>query len=672
MRRRALLSLWCMLVPPVMAAGAEPRHSSTEALIKSVAVGLNPEAPLFVKKQAVGTLYGLVKEPSPDSEFGVDQELLQPERLKALVEVAALRDDPAASVAKEMLDILQARSSPGSAVPIAVVLQPDGRWKGTLSLGERAWLALAPRSFGADAEIVWEMKCPGGWGVYQPTEVEGRVFGIPLGHADVQGQQVAVHADIGKPLWLQHRSARPCNDVSSTLQFREAAQPLAGRVTAPGRFRGELHGKPLAANLKVEHGKLYTLATGRLSGSLDTKLSIYSPGGQLITENDDAGPDPEDPTDWSPLASRITWVAPADGEVTVEVSQVDADEGSFELRLRAEQQKPQEDCMVAGAPADAGIIETGRRFTAAVPSTGIGYIAFKGTAGCSYRVSSEGLRTEVDEPAKRALAIPTTDDPLLGLLLPRSALPSVAVFESGKVVMRLSTTRPTCKAEAPWCDAASTLSIEEETLGDAPAPCARPRAFTAATSRHEALKPEMEVADYRAWLDLGKPARPVFIRIPGAKGGELRAACTSPQPGCRVRVYRSDETTPQETATSKDGSGVSLSLPATGTYLMQVAPAGSGAVGLWFDRERTHDSFKIGDCVILGKHEMVNGDSNWVSPMADFVGRSTRITSLRARDVSGSWIARVEADHEKWSWRTRNMTRSSACASKEAVPAADE
>jgi hypothetical protein len=60
--------------------------------------------------------------------------------------------------------------------------------------------------------------------------------------------------------------------------------------------------------------------------------------------------------------------------------------------------------------------------------------------------------------------------------------------------------------------------------------------------------------------------------------------------------------------------------------------------------------------VSLGRHERVAGQTNWTDEMDAFVGQTTTIVRLGAKDPSGCAGARVEADNERWFWRLANMT----------------
>jgi proteasome accessory factor A len=76
-------------------------------------------------------------------------------------------------------------------------------------------------------------------------------------------------------------------------------------------------------------------------------------------------------------------------------------------------------------------------------------------------------------------------------------------------------------------------------------------------------------------------------------------------------------------------------------------------------RTVTSDGFRLGDRVVLGRHDSVNGSDNWNSPMDAFVGRTAVIVEIGDTDQSGCQVVRVDVDRARWSWRTGNLQRAS-------------
>ena len=67
--------------------------------------------------------------------------------------------------------------------------------------------------------------------------------------------------------------------------------------------------------------------------------------------------------------------------------------------------------------------------------------------------------------------------------------------------------------------------------------------------------------------------------------------------------------------------------------------------------------FQAGDHVILGRHQTVCGSDNWNPEMEPYVGRTATIVNICGHDSNGCTIVRVDIDHGRWGWRTRNLTR---------------
>jgi hypothetical protein len=63
---------------------------------------------------------------------------------------------------------------------------------------------------------------------------------------------------------------------------------------------------------------------------------------------------------------------------------------------------------------------------------------------------------------------------------------------------------------------------------------------------------------------------------------------------------------------------------------------------------------KKGSTVILGKHEDINGGSNWADEMEAFVGKEAVVTELPGSDSQGFLLVRVKGN--SYVWRVRNLT----------------
>jgi hypothetical protein len=63
----------------------------------------------------------------------------------------------------------------------------------------------------------------------------------------------------------------------------------------------------------------------------------------------------------------------------------------------------------------------------------------------------------------------------------------------------------------------------------------------------------------------------------------------------------------------------------------------------------------IGDKVILGKHQPVDGFVNWFFLMNKFVGQEATIVLFVCTDLSGCDLYKVDVDGGAWNWRIINM-----------------
>jgi hypothetical protein len=66
-------------------------------------------------------------------------------------------------------------------------------------------------------------------------------------------------------------------------------------------------------------------------------------------------------------------------------------------------------------------------------------------------------------------------------------------------------------------------------------------------------------------------------------------------------------------------------------------------------------TLQLGQIVILGRHQNVNGEDNWHPDMEAFVGKRARITAFVGRDSSGCEVIRVDVDSSRFVWRTINV-----------------
>lgn len=84
----------------------------------------------------------------------------------------------------------------------------------------------------------------------------------------------------------------------------------------------------------------------------------------------------------------------------------------------------------------------------------------------------------------------------------------------------------------------------------------------------------------------------------------------------------------------------------------------------------TYGPIAVGVEVILGQHDVMNGDDNWNAEMNQFVGRTARVTSLDGTDGENCLKVRVDIDGGRWVWRIRNLQLVGAAGAAPAVFAA--
>jgi hypothetical protein len=66
----------------------------------------------------------------------------------------------------------------------------------------------------------------------------------------------------------------------------------------------------------------------------------------------------------------------------------------------------------------------------------------------------------------------------------------------------------------------------------------------------------------------------------------------------------------------------------------------------------SEDAVKVGDMVVLGRHDAWQA---WHNEMDKYVGAITRVTSICEKDYYGKCRAKVEIDGGLWMWRIENM-----------------
>jgi hypothetical protein len=71
--------------------------------------------------------------------------------------------------------------------------------------------------------------------------------------------------------------------------------------------------------------------------------------------------------------------------------------------------------------------------------------------------------------------------------------------------------------------------------------------------------------------------------------------------------------------------------------------------------ERTPEGHQVGDRVVLGRHEVVEGERNWHRNMAQYAGQEATIMAIGGLDSSGCCLVRVDLDGGRFAWRSRDL-----------------
>jgi hypothetical protein len=95
-----------------------------------------------------------------------------------------------------------------------------------------------------------------------------------------------------------------------------------------------------------------------------------------------------------------------------------------------------------------------------------------------------------------------------------------------------------------------------------------------------------------------------------------------------------------------------------GLFLTVVGLAVAMTNGYLIVRQSKGDQpLRVGDLVILGRHQVVNGGDNWNPDMDAYVGRQARVTAFVGPDPYGCDSVRVDLDRGVFVWRLANISR---------------
>ncbi len=88
---------------------------------------------------------------------------------------------------------------------------------------------------------------------------------------------------------------------------------------------------------------------------------------------------------------------------------------------------------------------------------------------------------------------------------------------------------------------------------------------------------------------------------------------------------------------------------------VQTTPDGVIAYGERGGRHCTAPDWRVGDRVVLGRHDRVRGRTNWARAMDHYVGMEARIENFGGQDRSGCQTVRVDIDGGRYAWRARSL-----------------
>jgi hypothetical protein len=90
-------------------------------------------------------------------------------------------------------------------------------------------------------------------------------------------------------------------------------------------------------------------------------------------------------------------------------------------------------------------------------------------------------------------------------------------------------------------------------------------------------------------------------------------------------------------------------------------PDGRGLVSITTDKKGLpFDGFKRGDRVILGRHDLIDGQRNWSSTMDKYVGCIAQISRLAGKEADTVYVVSTDlkyAEPTDWKWRTINLRK---------------
>lgn len=112
---------------------------------------------------------------------------------------------------------------------------------------------------------------------------------------------------------------------------------------------------------------------------------------------------------------------------------------------------------------------------------------------------------------------------------------------------------------------------------------------------------------------------------------------------------------PSATQVATPASGTSGN-PAQGSTAVGPRPTSVEGCGLTAETIQ-YFGISVGTEVVLNRHRVVQGQTNWNDQMTNYLGLSARVTQLAGLDAQGCPCVRVDLDGEAYGWRVRDLSR---------------
>ena len=606
---------WGQFEDPMMGEGGEPFSA---ALVASCLDTLE-NGPDSAEATSLALLRILVNTRGMES-MAIDTALMEHAALRRLgdssgAEAAAVRE---LVVARLGLDADSLGSAPLLRVTDGSVLEAfdDGRdpWT-SVPLGDDGVTVLRMQLTGEHEHQLHAMECWGRAAVLDADSLE------LLGSGDIGEGATTFVEPVGEATEAYVRVSAECFGDLVLAADRRLPPPTleaspnpwdAPKMTA-GVYRIELPAEgSVWVQFEASGGRHYRLVTSRL-GSVDTVLNLEPNGDNWLASDDDSGPEE--------LASAIDWLCPGDGTYRLNIVNLASAAGPFDLTL-----------IDGGAVPSIAAGETLQR-TVAV--NGSDMLQLEGAAGTLYELRTHD--TELDTVLSvlaNGEQVATNDDyGEEGLSLVRvspgaDTVYSVVVTGYGGSGGDYQLTVRT--VEIPSLSVGETVERTIDASGK--------DMFSFACEAGTVYEIQTHDTDFDSVLRVwdGDTELMYVDDVDGSSDAAVFWMC--PHSGTfRIEVG------------SFDGIQGDYALTTTSVGTLDEARAAGAEVA--------YDGFAIGDRVIVGRHQPIDGEANWIDEMDQYVGQEATITSVQGQGPSGAWLVNLDVDGGAFYWRTRALER---------------